>query len=341
MTASVKVGGAFHGLVGVKVRVAGTWRTTSKGFVKVAGTWRQWLASLITDTFTRANNASLGNTETGEAWSTLRGTAWGVVSNQASNSDAASNYPIATVPLGSADTTTSVSTSQGCGPAVWVTDANNWWASFHYSSSSTGCGGGATGWSTTDPVTCACGARQTQSVADCSGAATAWSSTDPVTCACGARETRAGTPSCTDYLALFGGGAAAQCAADGGTYTSPNCCFPTTEYRCSATAGSHTEYRCSDSTTTTTAHVLRVVKDVAGTISNVADASIASAPAAVKVVTSGNSITATAYSDTAMTSLLGTNAQTNTGTKGTAVGIVKAPGGLSQGSTVDTFSATI
>lgn len=342
MTSSVKVAGAWHTVAGVRVRVGGTWSTVSKGFVRVAGTWYQWLSSLITDSFNRANSASLGTTDTGESWSTLRGTAWAIVSNQASNSDTASNYPVATIALGSQDTTTSVSVSQGCGPVVWVSDANNWWASFHYSSTSSGCGGGATGWSTTDPVTCSCGSRQTQSVGDCSGAATAWSGTDPVTCGCGSRETRSGTPSCTNYLVLFGAGAAAQCATDGGTYTSPNCCFPTTEYRCSATAGSHTEYRCSDSTTSSTAHQLRMVSNVAGSITTVADASIASAPAAIKLVTSGTSITATAYSDTAMTSLLGTNAQTpSSPTRGTSVGIVKAPGGLSQGSTVDTFSSTI
>jgi hypothetical protein len=341
MTAKVKVGGAWHSVTAAKVKVGGTWRNVSVAFVKVGGTWRQWIAAVITDAFNRANGA-LGNTDTGQAWSGLRGT-WSVVSNQANSADSASGYPLAAVALGAQDATTSASVSQGCGPAAWITDANNWWASFHYSSTSSGCGGGATGWSTSDPGSCACGSRETRSVGDCSGPASAWTTTVTTSCACGSVQTQAGSPDCSqNYLVLFGAGAAAQCATDGGTYSNPYCCFPTTQYRCSATAGSTTEYRCTDSTTSSTAHKLRLVSMVSGAIATTDDVSIASAPAAIKVVTAGTTITATAYSDAAMTTLLGTNAKTPASpNRGTSTGIVKAPGGLAQGSTVDAFSSAM
>lgn len=335
MTASVKVGGTWHSLVGAKVRVAGTWHTTTKGFVRVAGTWRQWLSSIISDSFNRVDG-SLGNTDTGDTWSMLRGTAWTIVSNQASNADAATNYPIATVLLGSNDGTVSVSTSQGCGPVVWVTDANNWWTSFHNSATVGDCSGGATGNIYSSAPSCSCGGV-TNDGGTCTGSTVSCNDYSN-TCAPGG----CGTVS-SSYVVqnnCYDGYTSGNCGGAGGVWNGTQCCFDenyytrtqntmVTMYGCSATPSSHTEHR------------LRMVKNVAGTIATVADAVIASAPAAVKLVTSGNSIVATAYSDTAMTTSLGSNSQTNTGTKGLSVGIGKAPGGLAQGSTVDNFSATI
>jgi hypothetical protein len=337
MTASVKVVGAWHGLVGAKVRVAGTWHTASKGFVKVAGTWRQWLASLITDSFNRANSASLGSTDTGDAWSTLRGTAWAIVSNQASNSDAASNYPIAQIALGSTDTTTSVSVSQGCGPVVWITDTNNWWTSYHYSSTVANCAGPATGYIYSSTPTCACGSVVNDG-GTCTGSTVSCNSLNTTCTPVGG----CGTVTCTsvDQYNCYGGYTSGSCGGAGGTWNGTQCCFTEPYYTCTQNT-TVIHYGCSATASSSTQHALRMAKNVAGTVSTVADTVVASAPAAIKIVTNANSITATAYSDAAMTTSIGTNAQTNTGTKGTSVGIVKAPGGLAQGSTVDTFSTTV
>jgi len=335
MSGSLKVSGAWHNVVGVKIRVGGTWRTVSSGFVRVGGTWKQWFASLISDAFNRANSGSLGTTDTGQTWTNLRSTAWAIVSNKASNGGTPSNYPVASVAVGIADATTAVDVSQGCGPVGWITDANNWWASFHYTTSSVACGGGATGWSTSNPGSCACGSLQSQSVGDCNGAATGNIFSSPQTCACG-------TPTSSTTNECQGGYSAGTCAGAGGTWNGSQCCFDVGHYGCSATASSHNEYRCSDSSTgTTTAHKLRLVSMVSGSIATTDDVSLASAPVAIALNTSGDTITASAYSDSGRTSLLGTNTKTPSGpSKGTSVGIVMAPGGTAQGTTVDSFSSS-
>lgn len=341
MSGNARVAGAWKSVVGAKVKVGGTWRTVSGGFVRVGGTWRQWLVAVITDSFNRANNASLGSTETGsKTWTNLRSTAWAIVSNQASNSGTATNYPIASISLGVSDTTTSVTVSQGCGPAVWITDANNWWASFHYTTSTQNCGGGAGAWGTSNPGSCTCGTVESRGpVADCNGAATAWSYSDPVTCACGTRQTQV-----AQAAGCFGGYTSVSCGDAGGSWNGSQCCFTEVlQYRCSASASSHTEYRCTDSVSgSTTNHKLRLVSMVSGSIATTDDVSLASAPAAIKITTLGDVITARAYSDSAMTTLLGTNTKSpTTPSKGTSTGIVKAPGGTAQGSTVDSFSSSM
>lgn len=85
-----------------------------------------------------------------------------------------------------------------------------------------------------------------------------------------------------------------------------------------------------------------MLKSVAGTVSQViSDYAVASLPVAIKVVTIGDSITEYAYSNTGMTTLLGSTSTTpSSPTKGTGVGIIKAPAAITQGSTVDTFTAS-
>jgi len=84
-----------------------------------------------------------------------------------------------------------------------------------------------------------------------------------------------------------------------------------------------------------------MLKSISGTISQViSDYAVASLPAAIKVVTSGDTITETAYSDTSLTTSLGSTSTTPSGPiKGTGVGIIKVPAAITQGSTVDIFNA--
>lgn len=333
MTAKVKVAGTWRSVSNAKVRVGGTWRSVSSGFVKVGGTWRKWLGTLITDTFTRADSAtSLGTTETeSKTWQTLRGTAWGIASNKASNSGAASGYPIAYVTTDSADSTTSVEVSEGCGPVVWITDANNWWASVYYTTTSQVCGGGATAW-VTSPPSCSCGVQQSQSVGDCNGAATGYIYTSEPTCACG-------TAQSTIVNNCYGGYTSGTCAGAGGTWNGSQCCFDEAMWRCSATASSHTEYRCSDSVAgSSTTHRFKFLRNQAGTILTAGDQVVSGIIRAIKMVTAGNDIAAYAYSDTAMTTQLGSFTSSDIDTHGVGVGIVKSPT-AAQGSTVDSFSS--
>jgi hypothetical protein len=86
---------------------------------------------------------------------------------------------------------------------------------------------------------------------------------------------------------------------------------------------------------------MRMLKSVSGTVSLVvSDYSIASLPAAIKVITNGGTITEYAYSDTAMTTLLGSTSVTpSSPTIGNKVGIIKAPAAVTQGTIVDNFLA--
>jgi hypothetical protein len=81
------------------------------------------------DTFTRANNASVVG---GDApWTATSGT-WGISSNTAVTSTAASSYPLLTFDALSTDAvvkaTLPAAKSAGAGVAFWVTDNDNWWA---------------------------------------------------------------------------------------------------------------------------------------------------------------------------------------------------------------------
>jgi hypothetical protein len=87
-------------------------------------------------------------------------------------------------------------------------------------------------------------------------------------------------------------------------------------------------------------YYLRLYSSASGTVTTpVSDVNLGAPAAAIKVITSGNNVTAQAYSNTSMTTPLGSAlTATNTGTKGTSSGIIKTPSNYSQGTTVDNFS---
>ena len=83
------------------------------------------------DSFTRADSAAtLVGTGT-KSWQNTRGT-WGISSNRASSSTAASSYPIASVKTGVTYARTRIdygtSGQFGWGAAFWVDNTNNWYA---------------------------------------------------------------------------------------------------------------------------------------------------------------------------------------------------------------------
>lgn len=103
-----------------------------------------------------------------------------------------------------------------------------------------------------------------------------------------------------------------------------------------------TRTQATTTTLTTYAHYLRTIKIAGGVVSTVGtDVSLSSAAAAIKVVTSGNSATATAYSDTGMATPLGNKTFTDTATKGTKTGVMKTLSAYNQGSTVDQFNSAV
>jgi hypothetical protein len=81
---------------------------------------------------------------------------------------------------------------------------------------------------------------------------------------------------------------------------------------------------------------------VTGTVTTsvVSDVSIGQAAAAVKVTTSGDTITAVAYSNTAKTNVIGTISTTaSSPIKAPKAGIIKVPSSYTQSSTIDDFVA--
>ena len=293
----------------------------------------------ITDLFNRTTSGSLGNANTGQTWQATRGV-WYANGTQATSTDAASGYPLASIPF-NAKTTVSATVSEGTGVAYWTTDASNWYATIAYHTQSTYSCGCSTCCNTCSHTGGSCGTTTNCNTCTHTGGS------------CGS------TYSC-DYLGnpnayvsgtgcyeIEGGNAvylaAAQsipitctnqdCTACGSTISNVTC----TNSDCAA-CGS---YSCGCSTCTNDYYWMRMLKSVSGTVSTViSDYSLASLPAAIKVITNGGTITEYAYSDTAMTSLLGsTSATPASPVIGNKVGIIKAPAAITQGTTVDNFSA--
>jgi hypothetical protein len=275
----------------------------------------------IQDLFTRTTSGSLGTATSGQNWVATRGT-WSANGTQATSADAASNNSIASIPF-KTDAVVTASVSGGTGPVFWLTDANSWWAATSYNTSTT-----TTTYYSCNPYSCA----------PCS---TPSSGTYP-NCNCGTTQTRTYfCPSGFGNLALCDGNN--LCRRDncnGSVITSSQY---TSTYSCDACAEvCSTCYQSCPSTTTTYAFYLRLLKSVSGTVSSAtSEVSLGSDAAAIHVATVGDTITAKAYSNTNMTTQIGTTLTftPTTPTKGSSVGIIKTTSAYAQGSTVDSFTA--
>jgi hypothetical protein len=146
MPGYLKDSNSWKQVINTYAKVGGSWKQGQQAWVKVGGSWRQWFSSGISDFFNRVNSAgSLGTALSGQAWTNLRGV-WNIVSNRAQSSSGGSNYPMATIDLGTTQNTNATASISGAGAGIafWVTDTNSWWvASTDYSLSNysvvTGC----------------------------------------------------------------------------------------------------------------------------------------------------------------------------------------------------------
>jgi len=140
--------------------------------------------------------------------------------------------------------------------------------------------------------------------------------------------------------------------SSGGTQTYYPSNYPT----CSCTSGgsggggaySGSNYVCDYRNATgyniTNYYNLKLIKSESNSISEATGSiSLSSAPAAIVVKTLGNSVEVKAFSNAAATSQIGSTLSLtpSSPTKGTSIGIIKAPSAANQGSTVDGFSASI
>lgn len=338
------------------------------------------VAGKIIDSFNRTNTAStLGNTDTGNTWSILTGT-WKINNNKAESTSNASDYALAKVDLGSYNASVSTDvTAGGVGPAVWISDANSWWASsVNYRSVFTD----------TSYLSCSGGPKSGQCSAGC-GTTSEITTCTPVAIGSGYEN---GTTPCPTVDPCQNGGSintfissqpSYSCSGGGGSsLTAPtiqaNCltasdvgkvcsryyaagvwyyttCGSKTTYTCqSYTVSNSTSYSCSNSYVTigggyTTYYTdLKLYNKNGGTVTEVKTEQLTSntssytAAGSIVISTSGNSITAKAYTGSGLTgSQIGSTLTHNptSPNKGTSVGIIKTPSTANQGSTLDNFSA--
>jgi hypothetical protein len=261
----------------------------------------------LVDAFTRTTSGSLGS-----FWTNVRGT-WFANGTQAQSNDAASNYSLASATLASNDMSVSASVGGGGGVAFWVSDANNWWAaSYTNTSSSYQCN------CATCPTYC-CNSCTVTSSTYCGSA---WGCSNGYVCQ-------------TNKCCVGGGSVIGNATQSPLTCTVYNNCAACGQYECGSTP-------CNCQTCTDIFHYLRLSRSVAGTITTsvVSDVTLSQAAVAVKVDTSGNTITARAYSNTTLTSVIGTINSTQTSpTKAPKAGIIKIPSSYTQSSTIDDFVA--
>jgi hypothetical protein len=272
----------------------------------------------FTDVFNRSNANTLG-----DPWRTLGSAQFDVVSNAASSSAAPSSYPMAVVDTRNTAVSLSASVSNGAGVAFWVTDSSNWWAVTSQQTSATT--------SFTFSCNCStnyfsCNCRYVTYACDCylspEYTCVAYSSCCYLVCPPGVNNSDA----CTEYCD--------QCCSQYVTTYYQVCRSWCSDYVCD-TCSSESCQTCTGSTTTVT-NFLRVLRSLAATVTTVASAQASAAIAAVRAVVSGNSVTATAFSNTAKTqSVASTTATVDSPAK--RAGIIVTPSGSGQGNTVDDF----
>jgi hypothetical protein len=177
-----------------------------------------------------------------------------------------------------------------------------------------------------------------QARSNCLGAGGTYSTTSAGTCTflvsncslgqCSGTESFTDTRSCSCSSQSYQFSCSCPQTLNSGTR---NCSCPATASTCSRSCS------CSQN------YYLRLIKSVGGVVSTAtSDVSLNSAAAAIALSTAGAGITATAYSDTALTTSLGTLSYTATSpVTGPNVGVIKAPSGYNQGSTVDDFTAKV
>lgn len=267
--------------------------------MKILGVIASSVFKIFTDNFNRTTSGSLGTPSGGGAWSAIRGV-WFANGTKATSSGTATDYPIATSDIFSTAPTILLDVDgNGVGASFWVADSSNWW--------------GVVPWQDT--------AATTNYFSNCATYTTTCTGYNYYTyCIAYYAKTinaryQIYQTACSDYSEQI------QCVSYGSA--------------CSAySQGSSVSYSAGS-------RYLRLLKSVSNTVTTVTDSAIAAAAASIKVVVnSGGLITASAYTDAGQVTQTGSNL-TNTPvspTKATKHGILLAPGGATQATTVDNIT---
>lgn len=269
--------------------------------MKILGVIASSVFKIFTDNFNRTTAGSLGTPSGGGAWAAIKGI-WSANGTKAVSATTPSSYAIATSDISSSNPTILLDVDgNGVGASFWVSDSSNWYGVFPWQDTTQ-----------SSNYTYGCSAYSSS----CNG------SYVPGTTCTGYGYRPDGGVRCTgttlDYSQHVCAGYVSQC----NTYTSV---FSSYSY----TAGSR---------------YLRLIKSVANTVTTVADGAISSAAASIKViVNSGGTITASAYTAAGQVTQTGSNLVNtpSSPTKATKHGILLAPGGASQATTVDNITLKI
>lgn len=375
MPGFIKVSNTQRPLSSAYVKVSGTWRPVVNGYVKVNGAWKTWITPNVVDDFNRTDAASLGTCSNGVASWTATSGSWAISSNAATSATSASSYPLASISsvVSSPDFEVGVDIPAGNGPGVafWVTDANNWWAAVTDTvvTNNYSCPTGGTLSGTNCVITSTYAA--TSSTYNC-GSSYSYDCSYPATLSYGSLYQGSSCYACTGP---GGNGGTLQCVSgacyevnipnytcpNGGTATGiePNVtcvktctgcgtggsdsCQTCTSYSCSSgdtlsgTTCTHTSTYTATNTPTYT-YSVKILKKIAGTVSTAATYTYSSAVRSLKVSTSNNSVTISAYSAVGQSGLLAANSYTATSpTTTSTAGMIISPATSSQSAVLDNF----
>lgn len=319
------------------------------------------------DTFNRTDSASdLGRTSDGSLWTVIRGT-WGIATNKASSSTAASLYPLATVDMPKQNVQIDLlDTANGTGAALWVTDSGNWWGvavdqetvTTYSTCNASNCNAYANGSYSycSGSYNSTCNAYNSAycpspwtlfynyncnsfNASNCSGfnSSTCSAYNSGKTCksynASNCKSYNAST--CNAYSTPV-----PTCTGSGGSPTtncnsySSNCNSYTTVNYSYCSASYDYTYACNP--VTTYPIYIRLYQSVANTVSQIASTTLSAVAQSLRVTTSGSQITTKAYSDAAQVTQIDSDwVYTPTGVALTPkYGIVVTPTNYSQGSTI-------
>ena len=306
---------------------------------------------IIADSFSRsATQGGLGSSTNGATWNSITGSWYVNASNQAQSDTSESLYPISAVDINSFNQTAKAVVSEGTGVAVWVSAlGTSWYAATSYNvNNSYSC----------NPYSCNCATCCQTCNVSCNCVTTPCTQscvTAPQTCSGGGTVCSGGACNCTGYgekgstyccgttplvcntvpPTCTGGGT--TCTCTGGGTACDTCAVACNCVACNCS----TCYQNCGSI----AYYMRILQNLSGVISSVTnDVSLSSGAVAIQMQANADSgsISATAYSDTGFSTVLGTSTFSPIiDLKSQYAGIVKAPTANSQGSTVTNFQAQV
>jgi len=298
------------------------------------------LRKKFVDTFIRANTTSTPGAATdGSKWNILSGT-FNIVNNLLNTSTSASSYPLQVVDMGVKNAKVElIAGGQGAMAALWVTDSGNWWGVQSFSQPEN-CNCSQVGYSCScsdQPYDCSCVPQYASGTtcSTCYSYSCSYGATGTYYCSGGAYgcDVRVYGVGCVAWYYV-----APTCTADYSTVCS------TTPYDCNCYSWSSAWYSCSTcyrtvcstcyytSCNTCYPQYFKILNSVSGVVSSIWSQAIAAISAAFRVKTFGDVITIQAYSDTNMTSQIGSDmTYTATGSvKSTKFGLAIAPSSYNQ-----------